>query len=62
MKTYKRICIEDIGLVDLMGQKFFLKRGEEYITGAREGSKVMVFTNFWVKVPIKLFAGAVKFT
>lgn len=72
MKTYKRICIKDYKIEAENGDKLELKRGQEYITSEinesaaigppPEEGMVVVFSNFWVPVPLSLFAGEVVFT
>jgi hypothetical protein len=62
MRTYKRICIEDYSLSAQNGDSITLKRGAEYITSDVEDGLVTVFTNFWVPVPVSVFAGAKIFT
>lgn len=62
METWKRICIKDYTVKDSVGQCVDLQRGSEYITGSEENGRTMVFTKYWVDVPIELFAGAVRFT
>lgn len=60
MQVYKRICLEDYTLCDEKGTTFTLKRGTEYLTSrVLEDKKVMVFTTYWVRVPVHLFGGAV---
>lgn len=72
MKTYKRICIKDYEVYDKIGNHFKAERGKEYITSdindapaigpeSKEDS-VIVFSNYWVPVPIEIFAGEIKFT
>lgn len=62
MKTFKRICIKDYTIEDDIGQKLELKRGKEYTTSSEINKKVVVFSTFWVRVPVKLFAGEQVFT
>jgi hypothetical protein len=62
MKTFYRICIKDYILEAENGDKLELKRGREYLTSVEENDMVVVFTNFWVKVPVNIFAGEVEFT
>lgn len=60
VKVYKRICLHDHMLTDQKGTSFTLKRGQEYITsGLLEDEAVLVFSEYWVKVPLKLFGGEV---
>ena len=62
MRTLKQVCIQDYRLEALNGDCLVLTRGEEYITSLPSKGRVTVFTNFWVKVPARLFAGAKSFT
>ncbi len=62
MQTFKRICIRDFELKAKNGDCLTLKRGKEYITSPEVDGEVTVFSNFWVKVPADIFAGAVEFT
>ena len=62
MKTFNRICIKDYQRIDSIGQVFNVKRGKEYLTSSEEDGEVTVFSNFWVKVPVNIFAGEEKFT
>jgi len=63
MRTFHRICIEDYCITAHNGDKLELKRGREYLTSdVRGGDKVVVYSTFWVPVPVDLFAGAKLFT
>ena len=63
MKTFKRVCLEDWTLQAENGDTLDLKRGKEYITSTEnEDGEVVVYTNFWVAVPARLFAGERLFT
>jgi len=62
MYTLKRICIKDFTLEAENGDLLVLERGKEYITSPEKDGMVTVFTNFWEKVPVSYFAGAVEFT
>ena len=62
MKTYKRICIKDYSIKDREGNELVLERGREYITSDTVGDTCVVFTHFWVTVPVDLFAGEQIFT
>ena len=62
METFNRICIKDYQRIDNIGQVFNLKSGKEYLTSKDEDGKVMVFSQYWVKVPVELFVGEIKFT
>jgi len=62
MQTFHRICIEDYEKSDKSGQTLKLKRGTEYLTSAEVDGEVTVLTTYWLKVPVKLFAGEKEFT
>ena len=75
MKTYKRICIKDYSIQDSEGTTFKVERGKEYITSEiavspsfmakelqPEDGHVTVFSTYWVKVPVSIFAGEEVFT
>ncbi len=62
MTTFNRICIKDYEVTAENGDHFEVKRGQEYLTSPEKDSKVTVFSNFWVKVPVNVFAGEEKFT
>ena len=62
MTTFKRICLEDYTVIDAEGTAFTLHRAEEYTTSAERDGTVMVFSQYWVRVPLRIFAGEVKFT
>ena len=63
MMTFNRICLEDYEMED-GDRQFTLKRGQEYTTSpTREADEtVMVFSRYWVRVPVRIFAGAKRFT
>lgn len=58
MKTFKRICIHDHTVKD-SDESFTVNRGTEYITSVEEGGYVTVFSTYWAKVPVSMFAGEV---
>ena len=61
MRTYNRICIKDVEVVD--GKKRLkLKRGQEYCTSEEKDGLVVVFTSYWATVPVEWFAGEQVFT
>ena len=62
MKTFKRVCIEDYTIIDQEGTSFTVKRAKEYITGPEKDSALVVFSQYWVMVPARIFAGEVSFT
>lgn len=62
MKTFNRICIKDFEVGD-EDNSFTIKRGKEYLTSEEdEKGEVTVFTQFWVGVPVSIFAGEEQFT
>jgi len=62
MQTFKRICIREFQLAAKNGDCLKLKRGKEYITSPEVNGEVTVFSRFWVKIPVDIFAGSVEFT
>ena len=62
MITFKRICIRDHRIMAENGDTLKLERGKEYTTSAEKDGEVTVFSSFWVKVPVDLFAGEERFT
>ena len=62
-QTFKRICLMDYPIQDANGTTFTLRRAKEYITSpVREDGTVLVFSQYWVRVPVTLFAGEQEFT
>lgn len=59
MKTFKRVCLEDYTIVDAEGTTFTVERAKEYTTSAEKDGTVVVFSRYWVTVPVRIFAGAV---
>ena len=49
-------------VIDAEGTAFTIHRAEEYTTSAERDGTVMVFSQYWVRVPLRVFAGEVKFT
>lgn len=63
MKTFRRVCLADITIRDEEGTTCELTRGKEYLTSeVNKDGEVAVFTNYWVPVPVKYFAGEEVFT
>jgi hypothetical protein len=63
MTTFKRIAINDWEVTAENGNHFKVVRGQEYITGPKnEDGHVIVFSSFWVPVPVSVFAGERRFT
>jgi hypothetical protein len=61
MITFKRICIKDFAIID--GDKQFkLERGKEYTTSEEKDNEVMVFSTYWVWIPVEYFAGEQRYT
>ena len=62
MKTYKRICVKTWNIEAQNGDYFKVERGKEYTTSEEKDGHVVVFSNFWVPVPVECFAGEQVFT
>jgi hypothetical protein len=63
MRTLNRICIEDYTITAENGDCLKLERGKEYLTSeTKTDGTCTVFSNFWVPVPAKVFAGEKVFT
>jgi len=72
MRTYKRICVRDWEVTDEYGNHFKVNRGEEYITSEVNDAPsigpgpvaghVVVFSDYWVPVPVEIFGGEILFT
>lgn len=60
MTTFDRICIKDYVLKDQEETVFIIKRGEKYTTSSEKDGEVTVFSRFWVKVPVSIFAGEIQ--
>lgn len=70
MQTFNRICIKDFTVTDEAETSFTVKRGKEYRTSAVNSAPaigpepvkdhVIVFSNYWVPIPIDVFAGEVE--
>lgn len=61
MKTFKRICIKDYSIEE-DNRKLNLVRGKEYTTSESNNGMVTVFTTYWAKVPVNIFASEIIFT
>lgn len=59
MKTFSRVCITDHTITDDNSTSFTIKRGKEYITSPEKDGTVMVFSQYWVRVSVNIFAGAI---
>ncbi len=62
MKTWNRICIKDYEITAKNGDYCKINRGKEYTTSDVADGEVVVFTNYWIRVPIDHFAGEGRFT
>lgn len=63
MKTFKRICCKDFEVTAENGDHFEVRTGREYITSdVDDDCNVIIFSNFWVPVPLSHFTGSVVFT
>lgn len=63
MKTFKRVCLEAHTVRDQEGTEFTIERAKEYTTSAeRADGTVMVFSRYWVRVPVTIFGRAQPFT
>lgn len=69
MQTFNRICLEDFEVTDEHGKTFKVKRGKEYLTSDVNAAPmlgpkpvenhVIVFSLYWVPVPLFVFGGEV---
>jgi hypothetical protein len=63
MQTFNRICVKNWEITAENGDHFKISRGKEYLTsGEHDDGTCTVFSNFWVKVPVEVFAGEQEFT
>ena len=62
MKTMKRVCIKDHTVTDAEGTSFTIQRAKEYTTSVEKDGMVLVFSRYWVTVPVSIFAGEVAYT
>jgi hypothetical protein len=72
MQTFNRICVKDYTITDREGTSFSIERGKEYLTSTIHEAPligpepfkdhVIVFSSYWVPVPIEHFAGEIEFT
>ena len=72
MQTYKRICLKNYEIEDDDGKTFTLERGKEYLTSGVNAAPsigpspienhVIVFSSFWIPVPLSVFGGEIEFT
>ena len=58
----KRICIKNWEIIAQNGDRFKVERGKEYLTSNEKNKEVIVFSNYWVSIPVSCFAGEQKFT
>ena len=61
MNTFNRVCIEDFTVKD-GDEEFKLEKGKMYLTSEPEYQEVTVFSKYWVKVPLWVFANEEPFT
>jgi len=62
MKTFKRVCIEELIVTD-GDRSMKIERSKEYTTTPEKNGTVTVFSSWWVSgVPVKIFAGEQVFT
>lgn len=48
-------------VTDREGTSFTVERGREYLTSSEDADKrVMVFSTYWVRIPVWVFAGEVQ--
>ncbi len=60
MKVFSRICIKDFAVTD-GHDTASVQRGHEYTTSdEHDDQTVMVFTNFWFRVPVSNFGGEIE--
>jgi hypothetical protein len=59
MTVVKRICVEEHTITDTKGTSFTIEKGKEYTTSknVKDDGTVTVFSRYWVRVPISIFAG-----
>jgi hypothetical protein len=62
VRTYKRICVKAWDIKAENGDFFKVERGKEYMTSDEKDGHVVVFSNFWVPVPVECFDGEEIFT
>lgn len=55
MKTYRRTCVEKWGITAENGDHFEVEPGKEYLTSGEENGCCVVFSRFWVSVPMECF-------
>ena len=55
MKTLNRKCVKTHTITDQSGNSCTIERGKKYITSEEKDGAVVVFTNYWVTVPIDIF-------
>jgi hypothetical protein len=63
MKTLIRYCIKNHTITDQQGNSFTVKSDREYTTSdVDENNTVVVFSDYWVRVPIEIFGHSRIFT
>jgi len=57
VKVYQRVCVREETYVDPDTQaEFKLEKGKSYTTSWAENGTVMLFSQYWIRVPVSLFA------
>lgn len=62
MKTFNRVCIKTHSISDQKGNSLTIEKGKQYLTSEEKNKEVMVFSKYWVWLPVELFAGEEIFT
>jgi hypothetical protein len=57
LKVFNRVCIKDYTVTDQEGTSFTVERARSYITSPEKDGTVMVFSRYWITVPVEIFAG-----
>lgn len=57
MDVFDRICITDWEVTAENGDHYKVERGRHYKTSKEIDGEVVVFSGFWVRVPVEHFAG-----
>lgn len=59
MKVFTRVCIRSQDFLDPddHAKTITLERGRIYTTGDDDGDQCRVFTTYWFKAPLDIFAG-----
>lgn len=62
MQTFNRKCVKEKTFRDTIGNEFTLKKGETYLTSYENQGFVMVFSTYWLLVPLYFFGDSEEFT